>query len=133
MSDNLDLVRSIYADWERGDFGSAPWAHPEIQLVMIGGPDPGIWTGIAGMDEGWHRFLDAWEGFRVVADEYRELDPGRVLVLIHRSGRGRTSALDVEQMGSTAADLFHIDDGNVARSVNYWDRDRAFADLGLKE
>jgi ketosteroid isomerase-like protein len=133
MSENLDLVRSIYAEWERGDFRSAPWAHPRIQLVMIGGPDPGIWTGIAGMSEGWHGFLGAWEEFRVAADEYRELDAGRVLVLIHRSGHGRTSGLDVEQMGSTAADLFHIDDGKVTRLVNYWDRKRALDDLGLAE
>jgi ketosteroid isomerase-like protein len=100
---------------------------------MIGGPDPGIWTGIAGMDEGWHSFLKAWEGFRVAADEYRELDAGRVLVLIHRSGHGRTSGLDVEQMRSTAADLFHLDDGKVTRLVNYWGRDCALAELGLTE
>jgi hypothetical protein len=37
MSANLDLVRSIYAQWERGDGRHTAWAHPEIELESIDG------------------------------------------------------------------------------------------------
>jgi ketosteroid isomerase-like protein len=133
MSKNLDLVRSIYAAWARGDYSSGDWAHPEIEWVIADGPSPGTWRGPMGMAEGWRDFLSAWEEHRAEPDEFREIDDERVLVLIHVIARGRTSGADVEQTHSTGASLFHIGDGKVTRLVNYFDCERALADLGLKE
>jgi hypothetical protein len=76
-SANVDLVRSIFAAWERGDFSSSEWAHAEIEFVIADGPTPGSWTGAAGMTGAWRGFLSAWEEFRTGADEYRELDHER--------------------------------------------------------
>ena len=81
MSANLELVRSIYADHERGDFRSTEWAHPEIEYVVVGGPEPGRWTGLAGMAASFRNFLTSWDDFRIEPEEYRALDDERVLVL----------------------------------------------------
>jgi ketosteroid isomerase-like protein len=128
-SENLDLVRSIYADWERGDYSSTEWAHPEIEFVAVDVPSPGNWTGVVGMAEYWRDFLSAWEDYRVEAEEYSELDDERVLVLAQVSARGKSSRLevgqDVGQIQMTGANLFHVRDGKVAKLVNYWGRDRA--------
>jgi len=133
VSANLDLVRSIYADWERGDYSSAEWAHPEIEYEIVDGPTPGSWTGLAGMAEGWRGVLGAWEDYRIQLDKYRELDDERVLVLNFASGRGKTSGLHVEHMQEKQASVFHVRGGTVIRLVQYWDSQRALADLGLAE
>lgn len=134
MSANLDLVRSIYAAWERGDYSSTEWAHPEIEYVFADGPSPGRGTGVSGMAEAWGGMLSAWEGVRSEPEEYRELDGERVLVLDHASGgRGKTSGLELRQMRTKGANVFHVRDGKVTRLVVYLDCERALADLGLKE
>jgi len=131
MSENLDLVHSIYADWERGDFSNAAWADPDIEYVLADGPAPGTWTGLVGMAAGFGEFLNVWENYGVAVDEYRELDGERTLVFVRQSGRGKTSGLDLAQMGGNGAMLFDVRGGKVTRMVTYFDRDRALADLGL--
>ncbi len=129
-SANLDFVRSIYTAWEVGDFSSAEWAHPEIECA---GDDPlvpfGRITGVAEMAEIWRNWLRAWKDFRAEADEYREVDGERVLVLLRYGGRGNPGGLEVAPI--EAASLFHVRDGKVTRLVLYLDRERALADVGL--
>jgi ketosteroid isomerase-like protein len=131
--ENVELVRSIYAAWERGDFGATGWADPEIEFVAADGPTPGTWTGVAEMAESWREVLSAWDDLRLKVDEYRELDDRRILVLFRFSGRGKTSGLDLGQMQAEVANLVFVRDGKVTRLVTYWDRERALADLGLSE
>jgi hypothetical protein len=124
-------VRSIRAGWDRGEFTSVTWAHPEIELVFADGPSPGSWTGLAGLTEAWRDFLSTWEDFRTEAYEYRELDGERVLVFARLSGRGKTSGLEIGEMQAIGVNLFHLRDGKVTRLVLYMDRNRALADLGV--
>jgi ketosteroid isomerase-like protein len=132
-SANLDLVRSIFAEWERGDFRSTDWAHPETEWIIADGPTAGRWTGVAGMTESFRSFLGAFEDLRVRAEEFRELDGERVLVITSRSGRGKTSGLQISELHTRPVMLCHVRDGRVTRMVSFYDSDRALADLGLKE
>ena len=128
---NMELVRSIYAAWERGEFRWPEWAHPDIEYVIVDGVEPGTWMGPAGMMEALRSVLDPWDDARIEADDYRELDAERVLVLNHLSGRGKQSGLKVGEMRRNGAAVLHVRDGKVTRYVSYFDRDHAFADLGL--
>jgi hypothetical protein len=79
----------------------------------------------------WRTWLAAWENYRVEADEFRELDDESVLVLGHYGGRGKTSGLEIGQMGTKTAVLFYVRGGKVAKFVAYNDSEHALADLGL--
>jgi len=47
--ENVEIVRSIYAAWERGDFTSVEWAHPDIEFVVADSFDAASVTGLGGM------------------------------------------------------------------------------------
>ena len=131
MSENLDFVRSIYADWERGDWSRSDWIDPQMELVSMDGPDQQIFTGRNRVRSGWREFLSTWSGYTVVADEFRDLSGARVLVLLHATGHGKASGVEI--IGSQGVNLFEITDGKVTRLVLYNDRRRALADLGLED
>ncbi|HEV2981138.1 MAG TPA: nuclear transport factor 2 family protein [Solirubrobacteraceae bacterium] len=125
----LDLVRSIYARWERGDFGSVEWAHPQIEFEYADGPEPGRWTGLEEMSARYADWLRGWKDFRAEPERYFAPDERRVLVFVRNTARGRASGLELDLR--SVANYFEVDHGKVVRLVLYWDRERALADAGI--
>jgi ketosteroid isomerase-like protein len=111
---SLDLVRSIWAPIERGDFSSAEWADPEIEYVIADGPEPGSFHGLGGLVEAMRNLFGALEDGRGEVEDYRELDAERVLVLMRWSGSGKKSSVPFVQKG---AQVFEIHDGKVTRAA----------------
>jgi hypothetical protein len=52
-------------------------------------------------------------------------------VLVRFGGRGKTSGLELGQVGATEATLLQVRGGKGTRLALYFDRNRALADLGL--
>src|SRR6516225_9400462 len=123
MSENLDLVRSISADLERGDFdrvfqSASEWAHPQFEWIIADGPTAGSFKGVVRAEESFYGMLEAWDELRFEAEEYRELDDEQVLVLDHRRGRGKGSRVEV---GTKGAGVYDVRDGKVTRLAIYWE------------
>jgi ketosteroid isomerase-like protein len=133
MSKNLDVVRSIYADWERGDFRSVDWAHSQIEFAFVDGPEPGRSTGIPGMRAAWQRLLSGFVAFRTEASRYRELRDGRIVVLTRFVGHAKRSGFDLSEMPTEQAAVFEMREEKVARIELHWDAERLLADLCLAE
>ena len=125
---NEELVRSIYADWARGDFSSLHWAAPDFELVLADGPSPGSFRG-ADASRAWGETIGSFDDFRAEAEEVRAVDAERVFVLTRNTGRGKTSGFELGETQTRGANIIHVRDGKVTRLVAYFDRDQALADL----
>lgn len=131
--ENVELVRSISAAHERGDYGSAEWAHPDIEYVIAGGLTAGSWNGRAAMAKAAGELFSTSDEHRTVVEELRSLDSERVLMLGHTTGRFKASGIELDAAQRQVAALYQVRDGMVIRHVAYMDRADAPADLGLSE
>ena len=126
--ENVELVRSIVADWERGDYSSVGWADPEIEFMAADGPV--ITRGLEAMGRRWGEVLSAWEHFATASEDFIDAGGDRVLVLVRFEGRGRTSGIPVEAF--LGAQLITVQEGKLVRLATHADRQEAFEAAGLR-
>ena len=120
-------LRALLADWERGDWTTAPalfapdlyfsGAQPEGQ-VEARGPE-----GVTSFMRG---FLKDWRDYHVELHDFEELGGGRYLATATQHGVGRTSELAITAPVSIA---FTMREGRVAQMEWYLEREDALEAL----
>lgn len=123
---NVQIVKEIYAAWERGDFSSSDWADPEIEYSAPGPDRPT--KGVDAMASSWAEWLRSFKDFRVIPEEIHDAGD-KVVVIQSFGGQGRASGISVDQIPGAA--MLTLRDGKVIRFQGYLSRDQAFADAGL--
>ena len=123
---NAELVRSLFDDFNRGDFETAfskidddvDWGEPPDM------PDTGgAYRGHDGLVEGFGRFMRAWESISVDLDDVLERGD-RVVVQTHWRGRSKGTGIEVDQF---IAQVYELQDGRVTRVRQFRTMEEALA------
>jgi uncharacterized protein len=128
--ENVELVRSIFDGWSRGDF-SVGWdlLTPDFEWQQHReAVEPGSRRG-AGIEHALESIVEVYEGFHVEAERY--IDAGDAVVVFGRTiGKARMSGLEMDR---SFAFVWTVEDGRLARLQVYSDRSEALEAVGLRE
>jgi limonene-1,2-epoxide hydrolase len=126
--ENVELVRSLQEDFNRGDTTSfADKFHPDLEFLPLRAATEGAYRGRAGIERFIADTLEVFDKFKL---HYEFADLGeRVLAWgsIHVRARGSGIETDIETAG-----VFDFLDGMIVRWEDFGSKDRALEALELK-
>lgn len=134
--ENVDLVRSVYEAYDRGDSTAVFAAYdPDIEWHVRGlasaelGFDP-VYVGHDGVRAFWRLWLSAWETTSFEYDEF--IDAGEHVVVVQsQRNRGRTSGIELEW--NSYAQVWTIREAKVMRVEFLRTRAEALAAVGQRQ
>jgi ketosteroid isomerase-like protein len=129
--ENVEIVRHLFAAWNRGDYPSAlALIDPEIEVEpRFSGLNQGTYRGHAGL---YKVLEDFWNQFDDRRSEVEECIPAGddVFASVLHHARGRGSGVDVEMR---QYQVWTLRDGKVVRWRYFADREEALEAAGLSE
>jgi ketosteroid isomerase-like protein len=128
---NVEIVRSAFLAFaDRGFDGLAEFLHPEINWrAMEGAPDD---VGEMQGTEAARRYVEDWfetfDDFTTIPEELLDAGEGRVVGVLHVSGRAKLSGITTELR---FAALYTLLGGKIVRIREYAERKEALEAAGL--
>ena len=130
MSENVELVRTVYDAFNRRDWGEAfRFADPDFEFSIQRGPNAGVHRGreeVQGMLEDQASAFDRWE---IEPEEFFERDD-LVVAFVKFLLRPKDSDAEFEIRIGT---LWTIRDGTVVSADGFPEREEALKAAGLAE
>ena len=132
-SANAQIVRRLYADWERGEFGRGEEEFdPDVEFEIDGAVTMGSGMRSRGFTElgpTWREYLADWSNFHTGGIEELRESGDTILVLTTLHLRGRASGIEIEELQAGA--IFTFREGRVVR-LRLVRRDKAMDAAGLE-
>ena len=122
--DNVEVVRRVLSEWERGNFWTGDFFDPDVHVRWI---NPifvhrSETRGLEELGQAMVEFLDAWE--QITARAERIVNAGdRVISVETWRGRGRGSGIETEVRHSS---IWTVVDGKITSLANYGNSTAAF-------
>ena len=131
--ENVEIVRLVLAEWERGDFRApAKLLDPEIafETFMPDANENVVAHGFAEFRAFTRDWLAQWRDYRIVAEEFQEVGQDKVFVSVRQVATGQHSGVEVQSPGFS---VWTLRRGKVVKLSLHYDRDKALEAAGLKE
>lgn len=130
--ENVELVRQVYAEWEKGNFEAAVESFdPEItfESFMPDASEDVILHGLNELRAFTRDWFTQWRDYRVTGEEFQAVGEDKVIASGRQIATGRHSGVEVE---SPAFTIWTIRQGKVLKLSAHYDRSKALEAAGLQ-
>ncbi len=120
------MIRRLFAVLDRQDWIAAlGFFDPEVEWS----PTEGTYRGLEGLASSVAEWLEPWEEHQIEAEEFTEAG-NQVLVVVHLTGRGAGSGMEIDQR---FFQVYALRNGKIIRMVEFVTREEALEAAGLRE